>query len=176
MPTTSFNFNIFLSVSKLSILPEAEPEVVKVSPATNEPVISTTKKFWKKLNVGAGEVSYLFPCSTVFKPLTFPMPLPNALILPPLPLELVIVKTGVVLYPLPPFDKNKSVISPVPVCVSWTITSPAYLSPSCVNSSKTILSPELSSLAIPPLTTLIKPAAFAPNVPVLLKLITSPIA
>ena len=101
------------------------------------------------------------------------------------------------MYPLPLSDKNTFVISPIVVSaelgkpitlgdvvvLSWTISLPWYASPEQVSSSKIILASVPSGGAIVPFwstilpwTTLTKPAAFAPNVPVLSKLILSPIA
>ena len=57
VPVTSSNFKTLVLVSKLKILPEAEPEVVKVLPAINVPVISITKKFFINDKVGEGAVS-----------------------------------------------------------------------------------------------------------------------
>ena len=56
-PLTFFNFKIFLSVSKLTIVPVAPPEKVTVPLSINEPAILIINTLLKNDNVGAGLVS-----------------------------------------------------------------------------------------------------------------------
>ena len=104
---TSFTFNKFLSLSKLTAVPVA-PEVppVMISSAVNVPVIEVKiKLFLNAILGGVGEFSYPSPNSFVFNPITLPISVPYAKTFAPLPPEDVTLTVGREVYPLPLFVK-----------------------------------------------------------------------
>ena len=84
---TSFSFNKFLSLSKLTTVPVA-PEVppVTVSFSTKLPVVDVKiKLFLNAIVGGVGDASYPSPNSFVFSPITLPISVPYANTFAPVP-------------------------------------------------------------------------------------------